>query len=133
MVAVIREKYTSFKIDQYVIMPNYIHMIMLLGQTTDDSKRATISDIVCTYKSLTTRICKKANPIDKRFQTSFYEHVIRGQKDYNEIAEYIANNPKQWELDKLFPMSIADSDGNSKDRWFFRREQAPALQFELTD
>jgi REP element-mobilizing transposase RayT len=59
-------------------------------------------DIVCTNKSLTTRQCKNVQPIDKLFQTSFYEHVIRGREDYNEIAEYIANNPKQWELDALY-------------------------------
>ncbi len=41
-------------------------------------------------------------PIDKLFQTSFYEHIIRGQEDYDEIAEYIVNNPKQWEADKLY-------------------------------
>ena len=44
----------------------------------------------------------KEQLIDKLFQTSFYEHVIRGKNDYNEIAEYIVNNPKQWELDKLY-------------------------------
>ena len=59
-------------------------------------------DIICAYKSLTTMQCKKAQSIDKLFQTSFYEHVIRGREDYNEIAEYIVNNPVQWELDKLY-------------------------------
>ena len=39
---------------------------------------------------------------EQLFQTSFYEHVIRGREDYEEIAEYIMNNPKQWELDKLY-------------------------------
>lgn len=62
----------------------------------------TITDIVCAYKSLTTRQCKLVRPIDKLFQTSFYEHIIRGREDYEEIADYIANNPKQWELDKLY-------------------------------
>ena len=64
--------------------------------------RPTIKDIVCAYKSLTTKQCKSVHPIDKLFQTSFYEHVIRGQEDYEEIAEYIMNNPKQWELDTLY-------------------------------
>jgi len=59
-------------------------------------------DIVCAYKSLTTRECKSIQSIDKLFQTSFYEHVIRGCEDYDEIAEYIQNNPKQWELDSLY-------------------------------
>ena len=82
-------------------MPNHIHVILLL-ETAGASPRPTIPDIVCVFKSLTTRLCKKIQPIDKLFQTSFYEHVIRGREDYEEIVEYIVNNPQQWELDKLY-------------------------------
>ena len=106
----LEQRYPSLKIDQYVIMPNHIHAILLLQETAGGPKeisfgheaRPTVMDIVCAYKSLTTRQCKKVQPVDKLFQTSFYEHVIRGREDYHEIAEYILNNPKQWELDKLY-------------------------------
>ena len=98
----LEKRYPFLRIDQYVIMPNHIHAILVLEDAVGDSKRPAIMDIVCAYKSLTTRACKKVQPIDKLFQTSFYEHVIRGREDYDEIAEYIINNPKQWELDKLY-------------------------------
>ena len=98
----LEKRYPSLKINQYVIMPNHIHAIFVLEEAAGDSQRPTITDIVCAYKSLTTRLCKKARPIDKLFQTSFYEHVVRGCEDYDEIAEYIVNNPKKWELDKLY-------------------------------
>ena len=98
----LEQRYPSLKIDQYVIMPNHIHAILLLQETAGDSQSPTIMDIVCAYKSLTTRQCKMVQPIDKLFQTSFYEHVIRGREDYDEIVEYIVNNPKQWEMDKLY-------------------------------
>ena len=98
----LEQRYPSLEIDRYVIMPNHIHAILLLKETAGASPRPTIMDIVCAYKSLTTRLCKKAQPIDKLFQASFYEHVIRGYEDYNEIAEYIMNNPKRWEMDKLY-------------------------------
>ena len=98
----LEKRYPSLTIDRFVIMPNHIHAILLLKETAGDSQCPTITDIVCAYKSLTTRACKKVQPIEKLFQTSFYEHVIRGREDYDEIAEYIENNPKQWELDKLY-------------------------------
>ena len=98
----LEKRYPSLKIDQYVIMPNHIHAILLLDGAGEDNQLPMITDIVCVYKSLTTRECKKVQPIEKLFQTSFYEHVIRGREDYDEIAEYIGNNPKQWELDKLY-------------------------------
>ena len=98
----LEQRYPSLKIDQYVIMPNHIHAVLLLEETAGATVSPTIMDIVCAYKSLTTRKCKKVQPVDKLFQTSFYEHVIRNREDYNEIAEYIVNNPKQWELDRLY-------------------------------
>ena len=98
----LEQRYPSLKIDQYVIMPNHIHAILLLQETAGVNPRPTIMDIICAYKSLTTRQCKKVRPIDKLFQTSFYEHVICDREDYHEIAEYILNNPKQWELDALY-------------------------------
>ena len=98
----LEKRYPSLKIDQYVIMPNHIHAIFILEEAPGVNSRPTTTDIVCAYKSLTTGHCKKVRPIDKLFQTSFYEHVIRGREDYEEIAEYIINNPKQWELDKLY-------------------------------
>ena len=98
----LEQRYPSLKIDQYVIMPNHIHVILSLEETAGANPNPTIMDIVCAYKSLTTRQCKKVQPIDRLFQTSFFEHVIRNREDYNEVAEYIVNNPKQWELDKLY-------------------------------
>ena len=98
----LEQRYPSLKIDQYVIMPNHIHVILLLEQTEGDGRCPSVTDVICAYKSLTTRQCKKVRPIDQLFQASFYEHVIRGREDYNEIAEYILNNPKRWEADELY-------------------------------
>lgn len=53
-------------------------------------------DVICAYKSLTTRECKKIYPVERLFQTSFYEHIIRDQEDYNEKARYIEENPLRW-------------------------------------
>lgn len=98
----LEKRYPFLRIDQYVIMPNHIHVILMLGEAAGASPRPTVPDIVCAYKSLTTRECKKAIPVDKVFQDSFYEHIIRGKEDYIGIAEYIINNPKQWEMDALY-------------------------------
>ena len=39
---------------------------------------------------------------EKLFQTSFYEHVIRGRDDYEEIIKYIHANPTRWYDDELY-------------------------------
>ena len=97
------DRYPYLTIDQYVIMPNHIHAIMILnGETAGASPRPTLTDIVCTYKSLTTRECKKNGFREKLFQTSFYEHIIRGREDYEEIVKYIYENPIRWYYDELY-------------------------------
>ncbi len=53
-------------------------------------------DVICAYKSLTTRKCKEIKPIDKLFQTSFHEHILRGREDYEETVRYIHENPMRW-------------------------------------
>ena len=84
-------------------MPNHIHAILILkDETAGASPRPTIMDIICAYKSLTVRECKKSGYKDKLFQTSFYEHIIRGLKDYDEISRYISENPMKWFYDEMY-------------------------------
>jgi REP element-mobilizing transposase RayT len=98
----LEDRYPYLAIDQYIIMPNHIHAIMILnGEAAGASPRPTITDIVCAYKSLTTRECKKNGFEGKLLQTSFYEHIIRGREDYEEIARYIYENPTRWYYDEL--------------------------------
>ena len=84
-------------------MPNHIHCILILkNDAAGASPRPTVTDIVCAYKSLTTRECKKIGFDGKLFQTSFYEHIIRGKEDYGETVKYILENPMQWFYDELY-------------------------------
>ena len=101
----LESRYPFVRIDRYVIMPNHIHIVFaLLGKTAGASPRPTLFDIVCAYKSCTTRICNKLlqTPGRKIFQTSFYDEIIRNQSAYDEISEYIFENPMKWEEDELF-------------------------------
>ena len=99
----LENRYKSVKIDKYVIMPNHIHIILVMDNSAGASPCPTISDVVCSFKSLTTRMCNKAdNKSQKIFQTSFHDHIIRGKKDYQKIWEYIDTNPIKWELDCFY-------------------------------
>ena len=111
----LEDRYPCLTVDEYVIMPNHIHVIMILNAQTMEYRsmaydklrreinpRPTIMDIVCAYKSLTAIECKKNGFGEKLFQTSFYEHVIRGRRDYDEIVKYIYENPIRWYYDELY-------------------------------
>ena len=55
----LEKRYSSLKIDQFVIMPNHIHAVLLLEEVAGVTPRPTITDIVCAYKSLTTRVYRE--------------------------------------------------------------------------
>ena len=97
------ERYPNLIIDSYIIMPNHIHAVLILNcESAGASPRPTIMDVVCTYKSLTTRECRKNGFNEKLFQTSFYDHIIRNREDYEEHLKYIYKNPTNWHLDELY-------------------------------
>ncbi len=101
----LESRFGFVKIDKYVIMPNHIHAIIILeNQTAGASPRPTLTDIICAYKSLTTRICNESEKHvgRKLFQTSFYEEIIRNEEAYLEIWEYIAENPRKWQNDEYY-------------------------------
>ena len=100
----LEKRYAGVKIDKYVIMPNHIHAIISINNdlTAGASPRPTLSDIICTFKSITTRLCNKRHKGNKIFQTSFYDHIIRGQEDFKEIWEYIDGNPQKWQNDRFY-------------------------------
>ena len=99
----LEERYPFLSVDQYVIMPNHIHVVLILdNQTAGASPRPTVMDIVCAFKSLTTRECKKNGFQGSLFQTSFYDHVIRDRADYEKRVKYIEENPIRWYYDELF-------------------------------
>jgi len=37
----------------------------------------------------------------KLWQRNYWEHIIRNENEYQQIAEYILQNPKKWAMDKL--------------------------------
>ena len=47
-------------------------------------------------------MCKKEYGIEKVFQRSFYDHVIRDRDDYEKHARYIYENPMKWFYDDLY-------------------------------
>ena len=97
----IEQRFPGTKIDKYVIMPNHIHAIILLDRSMPGGP--TLSDMICAFKSLSTRECKRSYKIEQVFQKSFHDHVIRGREDYEMIWKYIDSNPRRWREDCFYP------------------------------
>jgi len=72
-----------------------------------------IGDIIGSYKSLVTKECLEIfkqkmswiNPtpyMGKIWQRNYHEHIIRNEKEYLLISNYILNNPLNWKEDKFY-------------------------------
>lgn len=85
--------YNVIKIDKFVVMPNHIHMILIIDKETD----LTLSRIIKQYKEWITKTIMK--PI---WRKSYYDHIIRNEKDYYRIWKYIDENELKWSLDKYY-------------------------------
>ena len=94
-------RYSFVKIDRYVIMPNHIHAIIVITEDAAGvNPRPTLMDIICVYKSLTVRECRRMGHVGELFQVSFFEHVIRDLDDYVAHVRYILENPRNWHADE---------------------------------
>ena len=95
--------YDDISVDKYVVMPDHIHLLLNVqnGQSGTpvptnvklkiDNKNSHIAKFVSTFK----RFCNKEYG-ENIWQSRYYDHVIRNKNDYNEIWEYIENNPVRW-------------------------------------
>ena len=95
----IPEKYPSARVNKYVIMPNHIHMILVIEDSGGASPSPTVFHVIGVFKSITTRMCGCGPHL---FQRSFHDHIIRGENDYLKIWEYIDTNPMKWEEDCFY-------------------------------
>ena len=95
----IKEKYINVVIDKYVIMPNHIHMIIIIADRiigrTEFSP--TISRIIKQFKG---SISKQIG--FSIWQKSYHDHIIRNELEYNRIWQYINTNIQNWEKDYFY-------------------------------
>jgi len=122
--------YPQVRLDAFAIMPNHVHGIVALppvgarfiapdstiapksvasSSTIAPNPVPTVGEIVRGFKARCTRaINQMRNTCGIRvWQRNYYEHIIRGEVDYNRIAEYISTNPQRWMSDTLHPDNTA--------------------------
>ena len=89
----LEEIYKNIIIDEYIVMPNHLHILLIIKYKNGKS----ISRII---KHLKTNISREITY--SIWQKSFYEHIVRNRREYIKIKEYIKNNVINWSKDKYF-------------------------------
>ena len=120
----------NVELGEFIVMPNHIHGILILnndnvkhGNGNVETRHAlslqsqpqlktigqkrfqnqgknTVSSIIGSYKSAVTKHVHRLG-YDFKWQSRFWEHIIRNEHEYQRIAQYIIDNPKKWAMDKL--------------------------------
>jgi len=115
----------------FILMPNHWHAIIIMDKNNCSNpyptiqksqkqeeyfsiirKPKSISSFVSSFKSsVVTQIdnyidktnlsFEKFNKHNPLWQSNYYEHIIRNDNEYHQIANYIKNNPQNWNNDSL--------------------------------
>ena len=93
----IPEHFPGIRIDKYVIMPNHVHIIFEIVDNGSDLLNA-----IGSFKAGVSRQIHKLDPNIQVWQRSFHDHIIRDQKGYEKIWNYIETNPLKWEEDCFY-------------------------------
>ncbi len=112
--------YNNISVDKYVIMPNHIHFLLRISEseyqimrlqdgedfsgpsgtpvpTSASIQNSAVSKFISTFK----RFCNKEYGYNI-WQYRSNDHVIRNERDYQRIWQYINDNPSLWEDDCFY-------------------------------
>lgn len=84
--------FNNISINEYIIMPNHIHMII---EIKEEQEEVSINKIIKKFKSSVSRELGYSI-----WQKSYYDHIIRNEKEFYDIKQYIQNNVINWKNDK---------------------------------
>jgi REP element-mobilizing transposase RayT len=115
----IPKHFPNVVLHEHIIMPNHVHGIIELVKNDDVGVQYfeplqkpinkfqkiiphSIGSIIRGYKIGVTKWFRCNTDIEFVWQRNYYEIIIRTEKSYRCIREYIINNPKNWHEDDFF-------------------------------
>lgn len=110
------------ELDEFVVMPNHVHGILVLAVDTDRGTACraptmerfgkpvarSLPTIVRSFKSAASKRVNELVGVSGApiWQRNYHEHIIRNEQALNAIRQYIQDNPSQWALDGENPANL---------------------------
>lgn len=95
--------YPNCKSCEFVIMPNHLHGIIMIDNSIilkdRNVKPHPLSEMIRGFKTFSSKEINK-NIENFCWQRSFYDRIIRNDKEYEHVRYYILENPQNWEKDR---------------------------------
>ncbi len=107
----------------FVVMPNHVHMVLEICHSNPTvrtgldlsvhndlhsdlslqmDKIKSLSELVGAYKMTTSKRIHQMGYDEFAWQRSFHDHIIRSEKSYKYIVDYVCTNPQRWHEDKFY-------------------------------
>lgn len=120
---IISKHFPFVELEEFAVMPNHIHGIVIIKNIRNDQCRDMINhvstndinknihskitpmgkhslgEIIRWFKGRTTFEIRKMR-INFFWQSRFYDHIIRNEKEFYRIKKYIKDNPINWDKDR---------------------------------
>ena len=99
----------------FIVMPNRVHGIIMLadenrrsGSKPDPTDSFSLSEVIRGFKSYSSRAVNEArhSPGTTVWQRNYYEQIIRTEREYLKIGEYIVYNAAKWDKDSENPFLL---------------------------
>ena len=111
------EHHTYVELDEWVVMPNHFHGIIVISDARRGGSRTAPTSITAgvsghkplgrligAFKTVSTKRINqlRSTPGERVWQRNYYEHIVRNEESLRTIRQYIVENPAGSELDQLF-------------------------------
>ncbi len=111
----LKNHFPSLHLGAFVVMPNHLHGVLhiepdieaddlpaeALTMSSISPKAQSLPTAIRSYKSAVSRHARRLG-YEFAWQSRYYDIIIRNQKSYDNITNYIDNNPLNWEKDKFY-------------------------------
>ena len=106
----------TIKPSNKIVMPNHFHGIIRIqselydnqiisnGHNLIERRKMLLPKVIGKFKMITAKqinqiLNRKGAPV---WQRNYHDHIIRDDREYYNILEYIEKNPESWKKDKYF-------------------------------
>lgn len=99
----------NLSVDEFIVMPDHVHLLITIGvnllnqDLPKNSKNEfspqsnNLASIVRGYKSAVTQYCR-INGLEFSWQSRYYDVIIRDQRQFEAVKNYIKQNPKNYKV-----------------------------------
>lgn len=122
----LHRQYDYLALDSFVVMPNHFHAVLVImgndrvrngrdrsprdtdsfrdndspGNTDSPHRKIKpVPELMGAFKTTSSKLLHQSGLADFRWQKSYYDHIIRNERELYNIRRYIQTNPARWAMD----------------------------------